>query len=82
MTYQELKDMGFSDKAIREQGIFPPRDGGKPWTILQCAEAWKIVKARNDRKVKLTELEVAQFKDMMSFYEDATGHSLPKVKLI
>jgi hypothetical protein len=81
MTYEELKELGFSDEAIRAQGILPPNKKAKGrYTIQQCADAWKIVKCRLDRKGELSTEEHNTFVDMCLFYEEVMEYKLPEIK--
>jgi hypothetical protein len=77
MTYEELKEMGFSHEAILARGIYP---SGPQYSVENCADVWKIVKCRSDNKVKLTIDEETQFKDMMRHYTNLTGRELPRIK--
>jgi len=70
MTYNELKEMGFSHEAILEQGIKPELK----YTSEQCADTWKMVKCMADSKRKLTLEQDKLFKDMMSY------HDFPRIK--
>jgi hypothetical protein len=77
MTYEELKEMGFSHQAILDKGIYP---SGPQYSIRDCAEAWKLGKAYAEKGYDFTVEQLEQFKEMMKHYEMLTERRLPYIK--
>ncbi len=77
MTYDELKEMGFSHEAIIAQGIQPE---GQVFTLSEIAETWKIALCMVKKKIQFTDEQIKWLKEAKCWYNQNSKYDLPSIK--